>query len=979
MNELTIPPSPNWYLSNILASNDDGSALVYGAKHELVVLRISEQSGKKPEIAKYFIPYAHKERITSVAFAPSCSPEFKNMMVSASDDGTVHEGQKVPCVDWSSADPGLIVSASDFGSVVCWDLVSNTIRRLYLGTKMLPNCMACCPHNKDIIAVGIKAGLVLIYNVKGDGHVVFRIRGHESDVVSLAWCPVPYNIFRKEKKQFFSENVLLLASGAKDKTVYFWRTATDGRFESFVNLPPQPLTSNYRSKNGVGGPGNCWVCVRWPAPHTLLSSSQFGELLSWNLKTLISIQENEENEPIVWTCALDKHIVGTKLSSCKIVIDMTGIGGIVYCIAPSPLDPNRLALGIGDNRILLWNMSNGTCDNISTFWQKINNKVMAIAWHPTLESILAFGTGEGRVGVMDISSNKPPIILRLHHRRSVYALIWGPPIVDVGDGDILQYNVNTPDKEPINLGCLISKCDSAAMIGKALGRTDLAWNHDRSLASIGNDNGTVYIVDGKDLSPIHTIFGHKKLVQCLVWHPATVTSESELSPHASWLASAGDCIQVMNITRKGFEVVAVLTSHTEKVVSLAWSPHFNTRLISASYDYTCQVWDVVSGHAIAVFEEHHNAVLCCIASPLHPNMIVSGSADSTVRVWDATKCTATSKPKNKKQRVSDAIKKFAGVQEASDLTAPDGSEFRDLGKLTSTDKTEVKNRPEIVTDHQKRKLKSMFPLTGSTLSHAKHLDILWSRTNGVESQDKNGPTPNAMELGYLDFFGDTQAMRRLLLVEGTNHRDTGNFNHYQHMALWSGDLADVIKEASAKKHLSDWLVSLAPMVSHKFWVECCTNYAQQLAESGDSLKSSSYYLAVHKIEEAVDVLLAGKLVREAVALAKARLPPTDPTVVRALVAWSGQCNFTGMLNLCAHCLVSAGKVNQAAEVLSRSKEASSLSLASQMAAKIGAAEMAVSLLIRSINISLAKKDYAAAKKALEPHPSLQVTSPMSCF
>ena len=96
-------------------------------------------------------------------------------------------------------------------------------------------------------------------------------------------------------------------------------------------------------------------------------------------------------------------------------------------------------------------------------------KVMALAWHPSRDGLLAFGTGEGRVGVYDISNpGKQPIILKQQHRRSVYSLSWGPPLgraeVDdpdrprlftCGDGDIYQYHIDFPDRDPINIKELI--------------------------------------------------------------------------------------------------------------------------------------------------------------------------------------------------------------------------------------------------------------------------------------------------------------------------------------------------------------------------------------------------------------------------------------------------------------------------------------------------------------------------------------------
>ena len=61
----------------------------------------------------------------------------------------------------------------------------------------------------------------------------------------------------------------------------------------------------------------------------------------------------------------------------------------------------------------------------------------------------------------------------------------------------------------------------------------------------------LYIVDGSDLSHIHNIYAHKNLVQCVVWHPETVTSDNQISSNKSWLATAADNIQVFDVTEKG--------------------------------------------------------------------------------------------------------------------------------------------------------------------------------------------------------------------------------------------------------------------------------------------------------------------------------------------------------------------------------------------------------------------------------------------
>lgn len=1037
MCELTIPSSPSWYLSNILACDDEGTVIGYGAKHELVIIKQDPNFVKPCDFQPKFIPMGHKDKINCVSFSPADS-EYKNHVVSCSDDGSVHlwdwqtqtlisshsghPDEQIVGVDWSRADPNLVVSVSGLGSIVSWDLLSNTIRKFQIGTKIFPICIACCPHNKELIGIGARSGLVIIYSIKGDGFMNFRLRGHDSDVVSLAWCPVSHNIFHKDEDPKITENTYLLASGSKSRSIYFWRAGTDGRYESFLNLPVHPIASTgYRSKNGVGGPGNNWICVRWPSPMNIVTSSLFGELLSYDLKEFSIENPKDPNskkskskfmrlvhgnhtkglfsiavpskplngsERTVWTYALDKHLVACKLETGKVITDITTIGGIVYCMAVSPFDPNRIAIGTGDNKILVWNMSNDSYNDITSHWNKINSKVMAVAWHPEHESLLAFGTGEGRIGILDTTESTPTLLLRHHHYKSVYSLTWAPPVIQfegpgksnmalysVGDGDILQYDIENAEKEPHNLASFFKKCDSSAKVKKSLGRTDLAWKHDWSLAAVGNGNGALYIVNGSTFEQLHTVFAHKKLIQCIVWHPDTVTSENSVSPYSSWLASASDNIQIMNVTNEGVETVACLNTHHEKVVSLAWSPHFNARLVSASYDYTSQVWDVISGSVLACFDGHHCSVVCCLPSSIHQDCYITGSADNTIRVWNMNKYNLI-KSKSKKQRISGVLKKLSAAQEAKDLTVTEPGEKTSLNH--SDEPTQKSNKKE---NHQKsekvmvaetipkaHKSKSMFPVTSSGISGAKRLDILWDRLNGIEPNCK---TPGICESGYLDFFGTSKCIRRLMMVEENNHRDVGNEQHARHLSLWSGNLNQVIIDACRKKRLDSWLVSLAPMVSHKLWVDCCKTYAQQLADSGETHMAVSYLLGVHQIEEAIDLLLDAKLHREAIAIAKSRFLPDDPIIRKVLMHWANHCVGNGMLSLAAHCLLNCGSYIEAVELLARSKDGAMLALAAEIAHKSEAFEMALSLAMRAINTSLENNDYQTALLTVMKHSTLK--------
>ena len=78
-----------------------------------------------------------------------------------------------------------------------------------------------------------------------------------------------------------------------------------------------------------------------------------------------------------------------------------------------------------------------------------------------------------------------------------------------------------------------------------------------------------------------------------------------------------------------------LEGHSDWVRSVAFN-HDGSRLVSASYDTTCKVWDANTGTVIHTLEGHSDAVRS-VAFNHDGSRIVSGSlgSDKTCKVWDA--------------------------------------------------------------------------------------------------------------------------------------------------------------------------------------------------------------------------------------------------------------------------------------------------------------------------------------------------------
>lgn len=84
-----------------------------------------------------------------------------------------------------------------------------------------------------------------------DGKLIHKIRPHNFNVLSLSWCPVPYNVLQlenlKNEPNFDEENwkqsdgSMLLASCSVDRTIYICKAGTNAYCEAIISLPPKPL------------------------------------------------------------------------------------------------------------------------------------------------------------------------------------------------------------------------------------------------------------------------------------------------------------------------------------------------------------------------------------------------------------------------------------------------------------------------------------------------------------------------------------------------------------------------------------------------------------------------------------------------------------------------------------------------------------------------------------------------------------------
>lgn len=85
----------------------------------------------------------------------------------------------------------------------------------------------------------------------------------------------------------------------------------------------------------------------------------------------------------IWTLSQDRQLVCSSLThgETKIEYKIPTIGGFVYCMSACPIETSQIALGVGDNMIRLWNLSEPHQNSIELqmLWEKIMGKVRAVS------------------------------------------------------------------------------------------------------------------------------------------------------------------------------------------------------------------------------------------------------------------------------------------------------------------------------------------------------------------------------------------------------------------------------------------------------------------------------------------------------------------------------------------------------------------------------------------------------------------------
>uniref|UniRef100_A0A8C3UVC9 Gem nuclear organelle associated protein 5 n=1 Tax=Catharus ustulatus TaxID=91951 RepID=A0A8C3UVC9_CATUS len=1068
MGVRALPASPNWYSSRCSDASSDGRLFGFAARHRVCLLDVAAAAAPTRDFGvRELIGHTDRISGFAFCHCPGqsslCASSSDDGSVKIWDSGTLspvleyslHQNP-ISALHWSPLVKDLIVSGDEKGVIVCyWHNRSDS--QQFFPEPRTVFCLTCSPHHENLVAIGYKDGMVVIIDISRKREVVHRLRGHEDEIHCLAWCPVPGEerlpAWQDELQEGKVPNGELtqdtatkkgcyLASGSKDQTIRIW-SCTRGRSVMTLKLPPT------KRRGGAVDPAvkeRIWLTVHWPAGHPteIVSSGFGGELLLWNLTqpgkrkwTLLGSSEGQNHSRIVFnlssvkhqdrellfSISMDRDVKCWDLSTLDCSWTMPSLGGFVYSLAFSPVDTGCLAIGVGDSMIRVWNtLSVNNIYDVKTFWQSIKSKVTAVSvfWIPFFSSPFLFFS-------LKFFQNKPPQISSTYHKKTVYTLAWGPPTPPLisgeeseqpsatlyscaGEGIVFQHNPWKLNGEANDINKVIR--DTNSIKHKLPARTEVSWKPDGKLLALGNEDGSIEIFQAPNLKLLCTIQQHHKLINAIRWH-----HEHGTQPELSYLIASGSINATIyvhnlkNVVENSSENPLTITEpfrtlagHTAKITSLSWSPHHEGRLVSACYDGTAQVWDVMKEEPLCNYRGHQGRLLSVQWSPVDSDCVYTGADDFSVHKWHISKQEHTRPPQGKKsielekkRSIQPKVKakkkkkpagRSPGKQDANDAMNGDDSMKemlleengvsdhegeKEAQEAELADKVSVTGNNQILVQSpdaslKKRKPRSILPF--STLMDHRSKEEMHQDCLRLAAYNNEDVAPDLKDCIHLGLFTDRDSLHKMIDMEGKHHLENGHAELFQQLMLWKGDMKGVLQAAAERGELTDQLVAMSPMVGYQAWVWTVEAFAKQLCFQEQYVKAASHLLSIHKVYEAIELLKVNNFYREAIVMAKARLRPEDPVLKDLYTSWAALLEKDGHYSMAAKCYLGASSPYDAVKVLSKKGDVTSLKTAAELALISGEEELSATLSLRCAQDLLLSRNWVGAQEVLQQHKTL---------
>lgn len=731
-------------------------------------------------------------------------------------------------------------------------------------------------------------------------------------------------------------NNIYLASGSHESVVYIWDTKSGSSVDKL------------QLKNSSQ---NSFIEICWLNENIILTNTRSGDLVQWqrnkDSKKKLAFKQDKRvflhrgvvslckltNSEIIWTISFYREITCEDIKENKILAKYSCASTNIAAIKERPDDMNKIAFACADRRIGILNVSNISYSNIliENCTNKIESAVMALSWS-TKDSLLAFATMEGRVGIID--TDKPsnvPFIMNPFSGKPIYSLQWEENnIYACGNKKIAIYDGNKKKKDPYILenitdATAISVRGNFLLVGKQAGNLEL-------YKRISNEPIKYEFLANHLLST--------KYISEINWSPIRLT-------HCA-VVSLTNKVWILCLTNDGiFTLERTLTigDNTSGNASVKWSNRNENILLTCGFDGAVRIWDISNTSDKHIFLKQFNCpMLCGLFSPIEENIVICAGKATSIEMFDMRterigEFSRTVSKRNKDKPLSDvqwATKMIStgGLNSTKErrrnkrrsnvknhnVSTTEESESKEMTNLL--EKLDIKNKNE-EKQEESSGCGALFLKNHATMLH---LTAKESNKDSLENlmkvlQENNHEVDikiSQKQLLSKKLFGTKSEVKQLLDDELRNHHSSGTKSIANILIPQiKGDLKQEILKCIQIKKLNEWHISLAPTISYEFWKKCCIAYANQLIEAELVLQASTYLLACHNIKEVINIFVNGNYFREAWIIGKLYREPDDPILHSILDKWIGFLEMNGHFEGASFICALSGQFEKCHKILNK--------------------------------------------------------------
>ncbi|KAG2172005.1 hypothetical protein INT43_001482 [Umbelopsis isabellina] len=534
----------------------------------------------------------------------------------------------------------------------------------------------------------------------------------------------------------------------------------------------------------------------------------------------------------------------------------------------------------------------------------------------------------------------------------------GPWLVSSDGKSIFLHDIYKQHKAALDIDQILSETNRdwiASVKEKGIQRCDVAIHNEASLIAIGNSDGSIEVYSLKSLKLVYTANNQTKRTNSMKWRMTNGTDGIYL---ATGSADTTVCIHVLSdipqnnspaIPVPATESFQVYRAHLQEITEIAWCPTGSNELVaSASSDGNIIIWSIESGCILSSISTIGRIKSLCW-SPTFPRFLYSGGEDHCINVWNLSDLPPYDK-KQVKRITIDSLNlnakligrsgtensKAVPAKRAADVATPNylGTPIRKKAKSYADTQLLVAVEAALQSRNRIATCSECLQLAVSAGNTA--TSIMEYMVNETKNRLGNGHADRREQfIRYCSLMPETdqigeQNLSSLLFKTKNDVRDLIN------QEVIACDRTDASKSLSGVSDLNiptvfnpkiilntltnnqallennendtstvtleDWItVALSPMASRDLWESNITRLAAKLAATNNPHGAVMCYLAVYNVYRAIEVYRKAKLFKEAIAVAKLRLPHGDEIHSELLNEWGAELEINSQYELAAKC------------------------------------------------------------------------------